>query len=103
MMRHHAYSEKLEASFKKEYELSRWQCWMMLQPHIDSKKGGINKPSDLIGFAWEQQKLTGSKPELSAEEMQEVIGKMDQAIFTDSTDSFDELVGVGKKQEIFKK
>ena len=103
MMRHHAYSDKLESSFKRDYELARWQCWMILQPHLDSKKGDIKSPNDLIAFAWEEGNNTEvEKPSLSIEEINAIASKMDKAVFTTGKDSFDELVDIGKKQKILK-
>jgi hypothetical protein len=97
-MRYHAYRDKRDAQIKHDYNITRWQSWMLLQPHIDSKKGGMKSPIDLVRFDWDEEaKVIPLKSELT-EEQKKIIENMDNAVFTGG-DQFDSLVDIGKRQE----
>lgn len=97
-MRYHAYRDKRDAQIKHDYNITRWQSWMLLQPHIDSKKGGLKSPVDLVRFDWDERaKVIPLKSELT-EEQKKIIENMDNAVFT-GDDQFDSLVDIGKRQE----
>jgi len=96
-MCYHAYRDKRDAQIKHDYNLARWQTFMLLQPHIDSKKGNMKKPTDLVKFDWDEVKVIPLNTELS-EEQKKIIEQMDNAVFT-AGDQFDDLVTIGKKQE----
>jgi len=97
-MRYHAYRDKRDAQIKHDYNITRWQSWMLLQPHIDSKKGGLKSPVDLVRFDWDEgAKVIPLKSELT-EEQKKIIENMDNAVFT-GDDQFDSLVDIGKRQE----
>lgn len=97
-MRYHAFRDKRDAQIKHDYNITRWQVWMLLQPHIDSKKGGLKSPIDLVKFDWDEEaKVIPLKNELT-EEQKKIIANMDNAVFTGG-DQFDSLVDIGKRQE----
>ena len=96
-MCYHAYRDKRDSQIKHDYNLSRWQTFMLLQPHIDSKKGNMKTPMDLVKFDWDDTKVIPLNAELS-EEQKKIIEQMDNAVFT-AGDQFDDLVTIGKKQE----
>jgi len=97
-MRYHAYRDKRDAQIKHDYNITRWQSWMLLQPHIDSKKGGMKSPIDLVRFDWDEEaKVIPLKSEFT-EQQKKIIENMDNAVFTGG-DQFDSLVDIGKRQE----
>jgi len=96
-MCYHAYRDKRDSQIKHDYNLSRWQTFMLLQPHIDSKKGNMKTPMDLVKFDWDEAKVIPLNAELS-EEQKKIIEQMDNAVFS-AGDQFDDLVTIGKKQE----
>lgn len=44
---------------RDKWELARWQCYILLQPH--TKKGTIKSPIDIIKFEWETEKIDINK------------------------------------------
>lgn len=47
------YFEAQRDKEKREWERTRWQTYILLQPHI--KANSLRKPSDLIKFEWEKE------------------------------------------------
>lgn len=50
-----------EDAVKEEMEEKRYWAFLTIMPHVDSKK--INKPQDLITFAWEAEKIEADRLE----------------------------------------
>lgn len=48
-----------EDAVKEEMEEKRYWAFLTIMPHVDSKK--INKPQDLITFAWEAEKIEAER------------------------------------------
>jgi hypothetical protein len=95
LMRYEAYREKNDAELKHSYNLARWQAFVLLQPHIDTSKGNLKSPEDIFRFEWDKLPTAEIK-ELTAEQKQ-LLAKMDNAVFTNEADVFDELYNIGKK------
>lgn len=97
-MCYHAYRDQRDAQIKHDYNLARWQSFLLLQPHIDSKKGGMKSPLDLVKFEWDAEAKVIPLANGLSEEQKKIIENMDKAVFTQG-DQFDDLVTIGKKQE----
>ena len=97
-MRYHAHRDIKDAELKHSYNLARWQCFMLLQPHIDSKKSSLKSPMDLVTFEWDNEGKVIPLNEGLTEEQKRIIENMDKAVFT-KDDQFDDLVNIGKKQQ----
>ena len=93
IIRYETYRDKQESKYKHDYDLARWQSFLLLQPHIDSKKGNLNSPVDLVRFEWDKKQAPITQ-ELTEEQLR-VISNMDNAVFT-KEDVFDELYTIGK-------
>ena len=60
---------------QQEWERTRWQTWVLLNIHIDSKKR-LKTPTDLMPFPWED---SGKEIEiLDKEEQKRRFSKMDR-------------------------
>ena len=98
IIRYEAYRDQKNAQIKHDYDLTRWQTFLLLQPHIDNKKGNLNKPTDLVRFEWDA--IDKPKELKLTEAQKQIIAKMDNAVFTNKEDVFDELYNIGKKNGI---
>jgi hypothetical protein len=99
MLRYESYRDQKNAAFQHDYDLARWQTFLLLQPHIDSKKGNMRYPEDLVKFEWDEKHTKVESTELS-DEQKELINRMDKAVTTQQEDVFEELFTIGQKNGI---
>jgi hypothetical protein len=104
IVRNIAYQNKRESGIRHQYEIARWQTWLLIQPHIDSKKSKINTPQDLMKFAWDQEASQEDLLEMKATPEQiELFEKLDiieVGKTQENKDSFEELFKIGQKQKL---
>jgi hypothetical protein len=99
ILRYDSYRDQKNAAYQHDYDLARWQTFLLLQPHIDSKKGNMKTPTDLVKFEWDDNHKNKEKIELTAEQ-KTLIDSMDKAMTTKKEDVFDELFTIGQKNGI---
>lgn len=98
MVFYDAYRDKKDAEIKHSYNIARWQAYILLQPHIDTKKGNLRSPKDLVRFDWDIEPAPQNKE--VTEEQKALMDRMDNAVFTvDKTDAFEDLFKIGKTQQ----
>lgn len=73
---------KKEEENRTQWEIARWQSFINILPHVDKKKGGVKKPSDLALFPWESNLVSPAqhlpKEEVFTEEDNAWFEKMKQ-------------------------
>jgi hypothetical protein len=99
ILRYETYRDKETSKYQHDYDLARWQTFLLLQPHIDSKKGNLRTPQDLVRFEWDE-KPNKQAPKQITEEQLALINSIDKAITTQTENVFDELFTIGKKNGI---